>query len=228
MLKKKTVKSAMPIYCAAALWLIASLFLKMYRLPGLLVAAVLAAAGYLIGSRLFPGRVVEYEEKASSGDAEVDRQIEEGRKALTELRQANADIESPVISAKLDRMERAARQIFDRIEKEPRKALRVRKFMNYYLPTCVKLLGHYRDLDASGVSGENIAKSKACIEDSLEMIASAFEKQLDNLFSDQALDISTDIQVLETMMAGEGLTDAGQMNDSDSNEKSEPAAQTRR
>ena len=141
-------------------------------------------------------------------DAEVDRQIEEGRRALAELRAANDDIKSPVISAQLDRMERAARAIFDRIEQEPRKALQVRRFMNYYLPTCVKLLGHYRDLDGAGISGENMEKSKKCIEDSLEMIACAFEKQLDNLFSDQALDISTDIQVLETMMAGEGLTDS--------------------
>ena len=208
MLKKKTVKSALPIYCAAALWLVASLFLKMYKLSGLLIAAVLAAAGYLAGRRLLPDRVVEYEEKASSGDAEVDRQIEEGRRALAELRAANDDIESPVISAQLDRMERAARAIFDRIEQEPRKALQVRRFMNYDLPTCVKLLGHYRDLDGAGISGENMEKSKKCIEDSLEMIACAFEKQLDNLFSDQALDISTDIQVLETMMAGEGLTDS--------------------
>ena len=208
MLKKKTVKSALPIYCAAALWLVASLFLKMYKLSGLLIAAVLAAAGYLAGRRLFPDRVVEYEEKASSGDAEVDRQIEEGRRALAELRAANDDIESPVISAQLDRMERAARAIFDRIEQEPRKALQVRRFMNYYLPTCVKLLGHYRDLDGAGISGENMEKSKKCIEDSLEMIACAFEKQLDNLFSDQALDNSTDIQVLETIMAGEGLTDS--------------------
>ena len=130
MLKKKTVKSALPIYCAAALWLVASLFLKMYKLSGLLIAAVLAAAGYLAGRRLFPDRVVEYEEKASSGDAEVDRQIEEGRRALAELRAANDDIESPVISAQLDRMERAARAIFDRIEQEPRKALQVRRFMN--------------------------------------------------------------------------------------------------
>ena len=59
MLKKKTVKSALPIYCAAALWLVASLFLKMYKLSGLLIAAVLAAAGYLAGRRLFPDRVVE-------------------------------------------------------------------------------------------------------------------------------------------------------------------------
>lgn len=224
MIRKKTVKSALPIYCAAALWLVSSLFLKMYRLSGLLVAAVLAAAGYLVGRRLFPDRVVEYEEKASSGDAEVDRQIEEGRKALAELRAANDDIPSPVVSAQLDRMERAARQIFDQIEKEPKKALRVRRFMNYYLPTCVKLLGHYRDLDGAGISGENVEKSKRCIEDSLEMIASAFEKQLDNLFSDQALDISTDIQVLETMMAGEGLTDSA----ADLNKEKQNAAQAGR
>lgn len=208
MLKKKTVKSALPIYCAAAVWAAASLCLKMYRLPGLLIAAVLAALGYLVGSRLFPAREVEYEERPNSGDAEVNRQIEEGRKALEQLRRASQQTRSALITEKIARMERAARQIFDRIEQEPKKALRVRKFMNYYLPTSVKLLEHYHELDSSGVSGENISRSKRCIEDSLDMIGAAFEKQLDNLFSDQALDISTDIQVLETLMVSEGLAEA--------------------
>lgn len=205
MLRKKTVKSALPIYCAAAVWAVASLFLRLYRLPGLLIALALAAAGYLVGTKLFPGRVIEYEEKPDSGDEEVNRQIEEGRKALAQLRKASQQTHSPLVAEKIDRMERAARQIFDRIEQDPKKAPRVRKFMNYYLPTSVKLLNHYHELNLSGVSGEYITRSRTCIEDSLDMIASAFEKQLDNLFSDQALDISTDIQVLETLMVSEGL-----------------------
>ena len=208
MLKTKKVKSALPLYMAALVWIVYSLIFPMYKLVHLLVCAALSVAVCLVGGKLFPARTVEYEEKPSSGDAEVDRQIEEGRKGLSALRQANADIESPVISAKLDRMERAARQIFDLIEQEPRKALRVRKFMNYYLPTSVKLLEQYRELIRLGNVGENAEKSKKCVEDSLEMIASAFERQLDNLFSDQALDISSDIRVLETMLVSEGLATA--------------------
>ena len=86
--------------------------------------------------------------------------------------------------------------------------MQVRKFMNYYLPVSVKLLDQYRTLMSTGLEGENIAKSKAAVENSLDMIAAAFEKQLDNLYRDTQLDITTDIQVLETMMAAEGLADS--------------------
>ena len=84
--------------------------------------------------------------------------------------------------------------------------MQVRKFMNYYLPVTVKLLDQYRLLESTGLDGEHIAKSKTAVENSLDMIAAAFEKQLDNLYKDTQLDITSDIQVLETMMAAEGLT----------------------
>ena len=82
----------------------------------------------------------------------------------------------------------------------------IRKFMNYYLPTTLKLLNAYDRMAATGVSGENIDGTKTRVEQMLGTIVTAFEKQLDSLFGAEALDISTDITVLETMMAREGLT----------------------
>ena len=205
-MKTRKIPSALPIYVAAAVWLIASVILPVYKLWALIVCALLAVAGYSIGTRLFPGRTEEYQDAPHSGDAEVDRQIQEGRDTLKKLREANVALTDPGITERLDRMEHAGGKIFEALERNPRQALNVRKFMNYYLPTTVKLLDQYRVLDSTGIDSENIGKSKKAVEDSLDMIAAAFEKQLDNLYRDTSLDITSDVQVLETMMASEGLT----------------------
>ena len=79
--------------------------------------------------------------------------------------------------------------------------------MNYYLPTADKLMASYRLMKESENPGENITQAMQSVENSLSMIADAFEKQLNNLYSDKKLDIETDIEVLETMMASDGLID---------------------
>ena len=81
--------------------------------------------------------------------------------------------------------------------------------MNYYLPTSLKLLESYSKLSATGSTQENVSSTLESIRSSMDMIARAFEKQLDHLYADEALDISTDIDVLEAMMKSEGLTDDG-------------------
>ena len=202
-MKTRRVPSALPIYMAAAVWLIFGLIHPIYKFWPLLICALLSAAAYILGRRLFPGRV---EEAPASGDAEVDRQIAEGREELRRLREANAALTDAEITRQLDRMEHAGGKIFEALERNPRQAMQVRKFMNYYLPVTVKLLDQYRLLESTGLDGEHIAKSKTAVENSLGMIADAFEKQLDNLYKDTQLDITSDIQVLETMMAAEGLT----------------------
>ena len=209
MKKTRTVPSALPIYLCAAVWLVFGLIFPIYKLGPLLICAALSVGAYFLGRMLFPGRKEEYEAAPDSGDAEVNRQIMEGREEMKRLRAANVALTDPGITARLDRMEHAAGKIFESLEKNPRQAMEVRKFMNYYLPVSVKLLDQYRTLEGTGLSTDNITKSKAAVENSLDMIATAFEKQVDNLYRNTHLDITTDIQVLETMMASEGLTTAG-------------------
>ena len=206
MKKTRIVKSALPIYMAAAVWLVFGLIHPVYKLLPLVLCAALSVAAYFVGLKLFPGRQEEYEAAPDSGDAEVNRQIMEGREEMKRLREANVALTDPGITARLDRMEHAAGKIFESLEKNPRQAMEVRKFMNYYLPVSVKLLDQYRTLKDTGLTGEHIVKAKSAVENSLDMIASAFEKQVDNLYRDTHLDITTDIEVLETMMASEGLT----------------------
>jgi len=204
-MKTVRIKSAVPFYLAAAVWILFAVFTPLYSLGAILLCAGCSVAIYVLWSITFRGRTIEVEIPPDTGDAELNRQITEGRRNLHELRDLGADIPSALVSAQLERMEKAGLKIFEEIERNASKANQVRKFMNYYLPTSVKLLGQYHTLMNAGGSGENIEKSMDSVEKSLEMISTAFEKQLDNLYEADVLDITTDIQVLETMMAAEGL-----------------------
>ena len=214
-MKTKRIKSAIPIYGSAAVWLLLGLICPrmLLRIWFLILAAAISAATYFVLSRVFPGREVEVREAAHSGDRTIDALIEEGRGKLDSLKVANDAIPDPEISRKLDRMVKAGEEIFSLLERDTSKAQAVRRFMNYYLPTADKLMNSYRLMLETGSGGENIARAMQSVENSLGMIADAFEKQLDNLYRDRTLDIETDIEVLETMMAGDGLTGKGSMNE---------------
>ncbi len=205
-MKKRVIRSAIPIYLAALVWILFGMLLPMYKLSSILLAAGVSIAVWLLSARFFPGRVVEEEEKPDSGDEEVNRQILEGRENLRSLKEAAASISEETVTQPLMRMIGAGDKIFRALEKNPRDSQQIRKFMNYYLPTSVKLLEHYRTLSSAG-AGVNVQKSLKSIADSLNMIAEAFEKQLDRLYADDQLDINAEISALETMMAADGLTE---------------------
>ena len=205
-MKKRLIRSAVPIYLAALVWLLAGMLLPMYQLSSILLTAGVSVAVWLLAGRFFPGRYVEEEEKPDSGDEEVNRQILEGRENLKSLRESAAALSDEAMTAPLARMIEAGDKIFRALEKNPRDSQQIRKFMNYYLPTSVKLLNHYKTLSSAG-AGENVQKSLQSIADSLNMIADAFEKQLDRLYADDQLDINAEISALETMMAADCLTE---------------------
>ena len=132
--------------------------------------------------------------------------IAEGRDYLWQIREENRAIPGEEISQKLSRLEEVSSKIFNYVESHPQKLPDIRKFMQYYLPTTLKLVKAYREFDGQPVQGENITNAKAEICDTLDTINTAFENLLDSLFQDDVLDISTDISVLEAMLAQEGLT----------------------
>ena len=201
----KTIRSTLPVYMAAAVWLIYGLIFPMYSLIHILICAVISAAAYLIGCRIFPARVITVEKKITTGNPELDKQLEASRALLHKLHAANDAIADEAISAKLDRMEDVGLMILNRVAEQPGVATQVRRFMNYYLPTAEKLLSTYTRLQAAGISGKQVTGTMQTVENSLSMIVTAFEKQLDSLYKDESLDISTDIDVLETMMKADNL-----------------------
>ena len=156
-------------------------------------------------------RQLEEERKKQQPEAdeagECERAIAEGRDYLWQIREENRAIPGEEFSRKLSRLEEICAKIFDHVEAHPQKLPDIRKFMQYYLPTTLKLLKAYREFDGQPVQGENVTKVKAEISDTLDTINTAFENLLDSLFQDDVMDISTDISVLETMLAQEGLTE---------------------
>lgn len=134
------------------------------------------------------------------------RAIEEGNRYIEAIRRANDAIPGEEISEKLYRLEALIRKIFEVLKQKPEQLPKLRKFMQYYMPTTLKLVQAYQELDAQPAQGENIRQSKAEIEKTLDTINLAYEKLLDSFFEDAAIDIKSDITVLETMLAQEGLT----------------------
>ena len=124
---------------------------------------------------------------------------------LRELRELNDQIIDGSISDKTDRITETTAKIFRCVEENPSKLPQIRKFMNYYLPTTLKLLRSYSTLEAQGIRGDNIAEAKKNIDRILGTLSEGFEQQLDQLFKTDAIDISSDIDVLENMLKQDGL-----------------------
>lgn len=137
---------------------------------------------------------------------EVREVVAAGEEYIRKIRECNDAIPGEEISAKISRMEMLVDKIFDRVEQNPECVSDMHRMMNYYLPTTVKLLEAYEELDAQPIQGGNILSSKREIEKTLDTLNVAFEKLLDDLFQDTAWDVSSDISVLHTMLAQEGLT----------------------
>ena len=129
------------------------------------------------------------------------------QKILDELRRVNDAIPDEEMSDKISRLEAVSAKIFEQARTDPDKLPQMRKFMDYYLPTSLKLLNTYAELDNQGVEGENISESKRRIELTMDTLVKAFENQLDRLFASDALDVSTDIDVMQNMLRADGLTD---------------------
>lgn len=140
-------------------------------------------------------------------EPQVQEIIEEGMEYVRKIRRSNDAIPGEVVSEKISRMEILVQRIFERVEQSPEAVSDIRRLMEYYLPTVVKLLEAYEDLDTQPIQGPNIISAKKEIEDTLDTLNIAFEKLLDDMFQDTAWDVSSDISVLRTMLAQEGLTE---------------------
>lgn len=144
--------------------------------------------------------------KAEAPAAETDPHAQ----TLARLHALHGAIRDEEMVPKIARLESVTEKIFAQAKSDPDKRPQMRKFLDYYLPTVVKLLEAYAEMEAQGVEGENIRESKRRIEDAMDTLVTAFENQLDKLFESDALDLSTDIDVMERMLRADGLTeDAG-------------------
>ncbi|MBQ8654373.1 MAG: 5-bromo-4-chloroindolyl phosphate hydrolysis family protein [Clostridia bacterium] len=148
------------------------------------------------------------EEIPLSGDDNADQVILKGQEMLHTIRAENDAITDEALSGQMDELERLCVQIFTTVAEKPGKAPQIRKFMNYYLPTTLKMLASYRTMDERGVSVEDMTSARAETIRGMNMVLTACQKQLDNLYRDTMLDVSTDIDVLEQMLKRDGYTES--------------------
>ena len=135
-MKKIIHKSTIPLYAAAATWLLYALLFPLYKLPHYLLAAGAAAVVGVVARLLCPNTVEEVpEEPKTTGNPELDKMIEDGRKAIAEMKRLDDNIADPTISAQIVRLQELSGKIFVQVEQNPEKLPQIRKFMNYYLPT---------------------------------------------------------------------------------------------
>ena len=144
-----------------------------------------------------------------TGDNAVDSLVEKGQEMLAEIRKENDLIPDAQLTAQMNQLDKVANQIFHTVAEQPAKAPQIRRFMDYYLPTTLKMLTGYRKMDERQVKGENANEARAQIREAMDTVLKAFDKQLDALYQDELLDISTDIDVMETMLRQDGLIDGG-------------------
>ncbi len=130
---------------------------------------------------------------------------EDDNAILRQIKLVNDAIPDDEMSRKIDRIGEITGKILDYQRRNPAKAAELRQFLNYYLPTTLKILNAYAQMDAQGVEGENISAAKKRIEEMMDKIVEGFEKQLDQLFKTEAMDITTDVEVLERMLDKDGL-----------------------
>lgn len=147
------------------------------------------------------------QELPRSGQEQADALIEKGQEMLLQIRRENDAIPDDMLSAQMDELERLCIQIFRTLAEKPAKAPAIRKFMNYYLPTTLKMLANYRTMQDRGVSYADMSAAREDLKRGMGMVLTACQKQLDSLYQDNMLDVSTDVEVLEQMLRRDGFTE---------------------
>ena len=225
---KHVKHSVLPIYLVGFFWLGYALLFSLRSAGQYLLCAALSAAVFILGKALFPDKTYDLPEEkeqskqeAAKDDAkektqakteqpapspEVAALMKERDRAISEMRRLNDNIPDPRLSQQIDHLEEVTGKIVDQVVSQPKKLPQIRRFMDYYLPTTLKLLNAYDRMDSTGIAGDNITATKDKVSAMMDTIVRAFDRQLDALFGEEALDISTDITVMENLLAREGLT----------------------
>lgn len=225
---KHVKHSVLPIYLVGFFWLGYALLFSLRSAGQYLLCAALSAVVFILGKALFPdktydlpGEKEQSKQEAAKDDAKENTQakteqpapspevaalMKERDRAISEMRRLNDNIPDPQLSQQIDHLEEVTGKIVDQVVSQPKKLPQIRRFMDYYLPTTLKLLNAYDRMDSTGIAGDNITATKDKVSAMMDTIVRAFDRQLDALFGEEALDISTDITVMENLLAREGLT----------------------
>ena len=204
--EEKRTRPVLPIYLAALVWPVGALLLPAYRLSNLLIIAGLSLAAYGLGIKFCPTRVIRKQVPYATGSEDVDTMLSGISANLDKIHALNDAIPDPELSAAMTRMEKAGRSIAAAVEQTPDKARSIDRFARYYLPEVIKLMTTYANMEKNGVKGGNADQILTELRRNAATTAKAFENQLDALYSAEAMDISTDIEVLDGILKSQNLT----------------------
>lgn len=205
--KEVPIKSALPLWAAAAVWLIAMLLLPMYTVLHLIVIALVSAGAAILVEKLVPKETKLVEIPVNTGNRDLDETVKIINATAAKLSAVATQVGSakPETARRLESIAKTAGKIRDALMESPGDLPKARRFLNYYLPTTEKLADKYAFLSAQEADSSNINEASLAIENALAQVDTSFSHQLDALFADDALDVSTDITVLETLLARDNL-----------------------
>ena len=206
--KQKKILSNKPYIFTGLFWLVLTDFFPMYRISSYIIMGVLSFAFYKLLRKfhVFKDTIVEYEEEISFEDMEVEDVLIAGSQILDSFEDSRRKIRDIQVRTDVRNIIQISHQILDEVKTDPKDVRQIRKFISYYLPTIDKLLKSYVEME-NVKNTVQIQDSKRKIESILKTIEKAFTALYDSLYEDDAIDISTDIKVLENVIAQEGLLD---------------------
>jgi len=207
-MKEVKKKSVVPVYGVGGVIILYSVILPLFKTWHFVILAFAAVLAYMILSKLFPAKTVQVEipeEPIRTGDEVLDALLDQGEQAVSEMSRLKETISAEGVSKKLDEIISVTDMIFKSLHENQNALKRVKRFAEYYLPMTLKLLHTYDRFGQSGAQGDNISGTMERIDEALDTILNSYKKFYDSLFENQALDIETDIRVLESMLRTEGL-----------------------
>ncbi|MCL1995989.1 MAG: 5-bromo-4-chloroindolyl phosphate hydrolysis family protein [Defluviitaleaceae bacterium] len=198
-MEKRRIKSHLPYYTVGLVWFVVALVMPVYTLGAWLVATFASVGILILTSIIAPDKVVMVKAKVIPTGVELaDKYIQQGKENETKIEQMQ--LQNTKIGTQARQIAEVLSKIIAFIQKYPQKARNLNSFMDYYLPTTIKLMESYQHLLSQGQSGENISTTKEKIEGIMPTMVKAFENQLDSLFEDKAMDISAEIKVLKDFL----------------------------
>jgi|GEM_PF-2034468 len=209
-MEEKIVKSVIPIYSVGILWLMYSVVFSIHTSRNIAIASILCFLAYSILSDIIPNKVIKVKVREippNTGNSIANEYIERGRKNVIQLNKLSSNLEDTSIVSQVQDLEHTLIKILDFITEFPENARHLRTFMDYYLPTTIKLLENYEHFISQGVEGEAVVASLSRIESTIDILDDAFSKQLEALFENRTQDVDLEISVLKDILKREGFSE---------------------
>lgn len=208
-MRQVTRRSAAPVYIAAAVFAVWALVMPLYKLWHFLAAALVTAGAWLLADKLIKPRVEyvpEPEPEPVSYGAEADAVLAAAKKARAEMEKLAASIPDETVKARIAQLASLSDRIAQDAVQDASDIPQIKKFQGYFLPSTIGLLNAYDRMSLQDVRGENSDRAKTSIAQMLDTEIQAFQKQLDALYQNDAMDVDADIRVMQQLLSREGLT----------------------